>query len=147
MAGLGRQIGRLEIMIERCLKDTVGGEWGTKTRTLGMSFDNDSGLHVVAQFNCGGVFQYTAILRKEARTLHLPGGVYLSPRLIRPAEMKGAMRKVSEYEAHAAECRRLADQMSNPEHKTKLIQMAETWEMLAIARVKQLSRKKSKGDA
>jgi hypothetical protein len=77
----------------------------------------------------------------------LPGGVYLSPRLIPPAEMKGAMRKVSEYEAHAAECRRLADQMSNPEHKTKLIQMAETWEMLAIARVKQLSRKKSKGDA
>ena len=44
MAGLGRQIGRLEIMIERCLKATVGGEWGTKTRTLGMSFDNDSGL-------------------------------------------------------------------------------------------------------
>ena len=56
------------------------------------------------------------------------------------------MRKVSEYEAHAAECRRLADQMSNPEHKKQLIQMAETWEMLAIARVKQLSRKKSKGD-
>ena len=45
MAGLGRQIGRLEIMIERCLKATVGGEWGTKTRTLGMSFDNDSVLH------------------------------------------------------------------------------------------------------
>ena len=45
MAGLGRQIGRLEIMIERCLKATVGGEWGTKTRTLGMSFGNDSVLH------------------------------------------------------------------------------------------------------
>ena len=58
--------------------------------------------------------------------------------------MKGAMRKVSEYEAHAAECRRLADQMSNPEHKKQLIQMAETWEMLAIARVKQLSQKKSR---
>ena len=55
------------------------------------------------------------------------------------------MRKVSEYEAHAAECRRLADQMSNPEHQTRLIKMAERWEMLAIARVKQLSRKKSKG--
>ena len=33
MAGLGRQIGRLEIMIERCLKDTVGGEWGTNEDT------------------------------------------------------------------------------------------------------------------
>ena len=31
--------------------------------------------------------------------------------------------------------------MSNPEHKKQLIQMAETWEMLAIARVKQLSQR------
>jgi hypothetical protein len=54
------------------------------------------------------------------------------------------MRKVSEYEAHADECRRMAAQMSNPEHKTRLIQMAETWEMLAKARAKQLSRAKAR---
>ncbi|MGC1710389.1 MAG: hypothetical protein WA717_02155 [Methyloceanibacter sp.] len=104
-----------------------------------MSFDSDSGLQW--WLNSAGV----EFSKKETRTCTYRASI--SPRLIRPAEMKGAMRKVSEYEAHAAECRRLADQMSNPEHKTKLIQMAETWEMLAIARVKQLSRKKSKGDA
>lgn len=108
-----------------------------------MSFDNDSGLQWWLN---SAVVEFSSTQQKRSPDLHLPG-VYFSPRLIRPAEMKGAMRKVSEYEAHAAECRRLADQMSNPEHKTKLIQMAETWEMLAIARVKQLSRKKSKGDA
>ena len=145
MAGLGRQIGRLEIMIERCLKDTVGGEWGTK-RGHSVCL-----LTTTAAFSGGSIqlwwsFPVHSNSQKRSPDLHLPG-VYFSPRLIRPAEMKGAMRKVSEYEAHAAECRRLADQMSNPEHKTKLIQMAETWEMLAIARVKQLSRKKSKGDA
>ena len=64
MAGLGRQIGRLEIMIERCLKDTVGGEWGTK-RGHSVCLLTRQRPSVVAQFNCGGVFQYTAILRKK----------------------------------------------------------------------------------
>ena len=41
------------------------------------------------------------------------------------------MKKVSEYEAHAAECRKMASQMSNPEHRKQLIEMAETWDMLA----------------
>src|SRR6478672_5766616 len=109
---------------------------------LGMSFDSDSGL----QWWLNSTVVEFSSTQQRSPDPHLPG-VYLSPRLIRPAEMRGAMRKVSEYEAHAEECRRLADQMSNPEHKTKLIQMAETWEMLAIARIKQLSRKKSKGDA
>lgn len=48
------------------------------------------------------------------------------------------MRKVSEYTAHAEECRRMASQMQNPKHKKQLAQMAETWEMLAKARAKEL---------
>jgi hypothetical protein len=48
------------------------------------------------------------------------------------------MKKVSEYEAHAEECRRLASQMKDPAHKQQLIDMAEAWEMLAKARAKQL---------
>ena len=53
------------------------------------------------------------------------------------------MKKVSEYEAHAAECRKMASQMSNPEHRKQLIEMAETWDMLAQARAKQLKRKQN----
>jgi len=56
------------------------------------------------------------------------------------------MKKVSEYEAHAAECRKMASQMSNPEHRKQLIEMAETWDMLAQARAKQLKRKKNNGE-
>ena len=48
------------------------------------------------------------------------------------------MRKISEYEAHADECRRMAFQAKNPEHRAQLINMAETWEMLATARTRQL---------
>lgn len=50
------------------------------------------------------------------------------------------MKKVSEYEVHADECRQLASQMSNPEHRKQLMDMAETWDMLAKARAKQLLR-------
>jgi hypothetical protein len=49
------------------------------------------------------------------------------------------MRKVSEYEAHADECRMLAAQMKNPQHKMQLEQMAAAWDMLAEARKKQLA--------
>ena len=144
MAGLGRQIGRLEIMIERCLKATVGGEWGTKRgRSVCL-------LTTTAAFSGGSIqlwWRFPVHSNSQKRSPDpAPTGRLFVPSPIRPAEMKGAMRKVSEYASHAAECRRLADQMSNPEHKKQLIQMAETWEMLAIARVKQLSRKKSKGD-
>jgi monoamine oxidase len=53
------------------------------------------------------------------------------------------MKKVSEYDAHAAECRKMASQMSNPEHRKQLIEMAETWDMLAQARAKQLKREQN----
>jgi hypothetical protein len=42
------------------------------------------------------------------------------------------MRKLSEYQAHAEECRKkIAASMKNAKHKKQLQQMAETWEMLA----------------
>jgi hypothetical protein len=54
------------------------------------------------------------------------------------------MRKLSEYKDHAQECRRLATQMQNPAHKTQLQEMAQTWEMLAAEREKQLKRRQSR---
>jgi hypothetical protein len=48
--------------------------------------------------------------------------------------------KVSEYEQHAAECRQLAAQMKNPQHKMQLEQMAAAWDMMAQSRRKQLAR-------
>jgi len=48
------------------------------------------------------------------------------------------LRKVSEYEAHAEECRRLAGRMNDPTHKMQLEQMAHAWAMLARERAKKL---------
>ena len=57
------------------------------------------------------------------------------------------MRKVAEYEAHAAECRKLAVKMSDPVHKKQLEEMAEAWAMLAAERRKQLlKRANGQGD-
>ena len=42
-----------------------------------------------------------------------------------------SMRKVSEYELNAQECLKLAAIISDPEHKTTLLHMADTWTMLA----------------
>ena len=50
------------------------------------------------------------------------------------------MRKVSEYQDHAAECRKMAAGMRNPEQRGQLIKMAETWELLAAERRKQLEK-------
>ena len=54
------------------------------------------------------------------------------------------MRKLSEYKQHADECRKMAANSSNPEHKRQLQIMAEAWEMLALEREKQL-KKQSEG--
>jgi hypothetical protein len=56
---------------------------------------------------------------------------------------RGAMKKVSEYQAHAEECRRMAGQMKDPANKQQLIDIAEAWEMLAKARAKQLQQRSS----
>jgi hypothetical protein len=54
------------------------------------------------------------------------------------------MKKISEYEAHAEECRTMAGQMKNPAHKQQLIDMAEAWEMLAKTRARQLKQGSAK---
>lgn len=48
------------------------------------------------------------------------------------------MRTIAEYEAHAAECRKLAGEMSDPVHKKQLEEIAQAWAMLADERRKQL---------
>jgi hypothetical protein len=53
------------------------------------------------------------------------------------------MRKVTEYWEHAAECRKMAAGMRNPEQRQQLIKMAETWEMLAEERQNQLNKRSS----
>jgi hypothetical protein len=49
------------------------------------------------------------------------------------------MRKVSEYELNAQACLKLAAIINDPEHKTTLLHMADTWTMLAHGRRKRLS--------
>ena len=50
------------------------------------------------------------------------------------------MQKISEYEAHATECRKLAAQMKHSEHRWQLEQIASAWDLMADARRKQLAR-------
>ncbi len=44
------------------------------------------------------------------------------------------MKKASEYRKHADECRTLAKQMEQGEHREQLLVMAETWDRLAEQR-------------
>jgi hypothetical protein len=44
------------------------------------------------------------------------------------------MRKTDEYLKHARECRALAKQMEQGDHRDQLLKMAETWEVLASER-------------
>ncbi len=44
------------------------------------------------------------------------------------------MRKTDEYLKHARECRSLAKQMEQGDHRDQLLKMAETWEVLASER-------------
>jgi len=44
------------------------------------------------------------------------------------------MRKVSEYEREASECRKLAAQMKTPEKRKQLEDMADVWDRLARER-------------
>jgi len=56
------------------------------------------------------------------------------------------MRKVSEYEQHATECRQMATKMKDPIHKRQLEDMAQTWAMLADERRKQLAKQQANGE-
>jgi hypothetical protein len=44
------------------------------------------------------------------------------------------LKKASEYRAHAHDCRVLAKQMEQGEHRDQLMAMADTWERLAEQR-------------
>jgi hypothetical protein len=52
------------------------------------------------------------------------------------------MKKVADYLRHAEECRAMAAQSSNPDHKAKLGEMVAAWEMLAENRKAALARRK-----
>jgi hypothetical protein len=44
------------------------------------------------------------------------------------------MQKVEEYRKHAEDCRRLANTARDEQAKHQLLQMAETWDSLAVSR-------------
>jgi hypothetical protein len=44
------------------------------------------------------------------------------------------MKKASEYREHARECRELAALMAEPENRRQLLDMAESWDLLAEER-------------
>jgi hypothetical protein len=47
-----------------------------------------------------------------------------------------AMRKASEYRAHAEDCRVLARQMKLEKERASLVQMAADWEEMAVYRAR-----------
>jgi hypothetical protein len=51
------------------------------------------------------------------------------------------MRNISEFQDHAAECRKMAARTSNPTHKEQFEEIARAWQMLAEARMKQLEQR------
>ena len=67
-------------------------------------------------------------------------GLFGLVRVLRPRN--GTMRKVEDYKRHAEECRAMARNASNEEHRQGLVRMAETWESLATDRLAQLERLK-----
>jgi hypothetical protein len=56
------------------------------------------------------------------------------------------LRKVSDYEQHATECRQMATKMKDPLHRAQLEEMAGTWAMLADERRKQLTKRQARGE-
>jgi hypothetical protein len=50
------------------------------------------------------------------------------------------MEKIEAYRKHAEECRTLAERARSPDEREMLLNMAETWEVLATARMAQISQ-------
>lgn len=50
------------------------------------------------------------------------------------------MKKASEYRQHADECRTLAARMEVGEHRDQLLEMAATWDRLAVERSEMVQR-------
>ena len=51
------------------------------------------------------------------------------------------MRRISEYQQNAVECRKIAASLQNPLHKQKLQEMAAAWDILAEERKMDLEQK------
>ena len=58
--------------------------------------------------------------------------------LPRGAQLAGHMEKVEQYRRHAEECRMLAERSLWPKERDILLNMAQSWETLATARVAQI---------
>jgi hypothetical protein len=52
------------------------------------------------------------------------------------------MRKIEDYRLRAQECRDLAARARNESDRQMLLNMAETWETMAVGRAEQLQRQK-----
>jgi hypothetical protein len=57
------------------------------------------------------------------------------------------MQKADEYRQHAQECRALARNAQNEEHRSHLTKMAETWEGLAVERERMVREQMSLAEA
>jgi hypothetical protein len=53
------------------------------------------------------------------------------------------MKKIAEYQQHAAQCRQMAAKATNPDHKMWLEQMAHAWDELALGREARLEKEQS----
>jgi hypothetical protein len=56
------------------------------------------------------------------------------------------MKKVENYRVHAADCRSMADRARSPEEKAMLLNMAATWESLAVDREAHIARQRRMAD-
>ena len=52
------------------------------------------------------------------------------------------MKKVEDYRKHVDECRAMAGRSRSPEERQMLLNMADTWESLAVNREGQIARQK-----
>jgi hypothetical protein len=55
------------------------------------------------------------------------------------------MKKVEDYRAHADECRSMATRVGSPANQVMLMNMAATWESLAVNRQAQIARRQRAG--
>jgi hypothetical protein len=52
------------------------------------------------------------------------------------------MQKIEDYRGHAEECRTMARRARSPQEREMLLNMARTWDDLAVHRVEQIERQK-----
>lgn len=50
------------------------------------------------------------------------------------------MKKAADYRRHAEECLLMASRTTDPQHRAMLLNMAKTWEGLAVAREIHIAR-------